>query len=43
MKELAEDVTFELVPDSSHWIPEENPEGFVSLLIPWLDRVTKSS
>jgi pimeloyl-ACP methyl ester carboxylesterase len=39
MQELAENVTFELVPDSMHWIPEENPEGFVSLLTRWMNGI----
>nr|XP_018999347.1 uncharacterized protein I203_08123 [Kwoniella mangroviensis CBS 8507]OCF62808.1 hypothetical protein I203_08123 [Kwoniella mangroviensis CBS 8507] len=28
-KEYSNDVTFKLVPKSMHWIPEENPEGFL--------------
>jgi pimeloyl-ACP methyl ester carboxylesterase len=39
MQELAENVTFELVPDSMHWIPEENPAGFVELLTRWMGQV----
>ena len=36
MLELAENVEFKLVPDSMHWIPEENPEGFTKLLLEWM-------
>jgi len=40
MKELAENVTFEAVPDSMHYMPEENPQGFIDLLTRWLATVS---
>lgn len=39
MLELAENVQFKLVPDSMHWIPEENPRGFTELLIGWVQGI----
>jgi pimeloyl-ACP methyl ester carboxylesterase len=33
MREVAEDVTGAIVPRTAHWIPEENPEALVRLLI----------
>jgi pimeloyl-ACP methyl ester carboxylesterase len=31
-KEFADDVSFKIVARSGHWMPEENPEGFVSMV-----------
>ena len=33
MREVAEDVTGAIVPRTAHWIPEENPDALVRLLI----------
>jgi pimeloyl-ACP methyl ester carboxylesterase len=33
MEEIASDVTGHLVPDSGHWVPEENPEYLARLLV----------
>ncbi|GAA5984684.1 hypothetical protein JCM11641_004560 [Rhodosporidiobolus odoratus] len=35
--ELAEHVFYSLVPHANHWIPEENPEGFVELVKGWME------
>ncbi|WVQ69536.1 uncharacterized protein L199_007756 [Kwoniella botswanensis] len=35
-KEYSNDVTFKLVPKSMHWIPEENPEGFLDAVAGFL-------
>ena len=31
-KEFSEDVTFKIVERSGHWMPEENPEGFIKMV-----------
>lgn len=33
MEEIASDVTGHLVPDSGHWVPEENPEYLAKLVV----------
>jgi len=33
MREVAEDVTGARIPRTAHWIPEENPEGFLDALL----------
>ncbi|KAJ9090906.1 hypothetical protein QFC20_007789 [Naganishia adeliensis] len=38
MTELADNVTFRAVPKAMHWIPEENPEWFVEVLVEWLKK-----
>lgn len=38
--EVAEDVTFEAVPESGHWIAEENPEALVEIVTRF-DQATK--
>ncbi|KAI5449611.1 hypothetical protein NCC49_004541 [Naganishia albida] len=38
MEELAENVSFRTVPKAMHWIPEENPEGFIEVLVGWLKK-----
>lgn len=38
MKELAQNVTFRIVPKAMHWIPEENPEGFLEVLVGFLKK-----
>lgn len=32
-EEFAHNVTGELVPDSGHWVPEENPDYFVRMFL----------
>jgi pimeloyl-ACP methyl ester carboxylesterase len=39
MSELAEDVSFEAIKGSGHWMPEEAPESFVDVISRWLVRV----
>jgi pimeloyl-ACP methyl ester carboxylesterase len=36
MREVAEDVTGVRVPDTAHWIAEENPDAFVAALLDFL-------
>jgi pimeloyl-ACP methyl ester carboxylesterase len=38
MKELADNVVFRTVAKAMHWLPEENPEGFVRVLVDWLKK-----
>jgi pimeloyl-ACP methyl ester carboxylesterase len=38
MKELAQNVTFRIVPKAMHWIPEENPAGFLEVLVGFLKK-----
>lgn len=38
MEELAENVSFRTVPKAMHWIPEENSEGFIEVLVGWLKK-----
>jgi pimeloyl-ACP methyl ester carboxylesterase len=38
MQEVADDVTGVRIPDSAHWIAEENPEAFLAALLPFLAR-----
>jgi pimeloyl-ACP methyl ester carboxylesterase len=33
MREVAEDVVGVRVPKTAHWIPEENPQAFVSAVL----------
>lgn len=34
--EFATDVEFKIVPHANHWIPEENPDGFMEVVSRWL-------
>jgi pimeloyl-ACP methyl ester carboxylesterase len=36
MREVADDVTGARVPDTAHWIAEENPDAFVTTLLDFL-------
>lgn len=36
LSEMYEDFTAELVPESGHWIAEENPRGFVDSVLKFL-------
>lgn len=36
-RQLGTNVTHDVVPDSGHYIPEENPEWFTRRLIQFLD------
>jgi pimeloyl-ACP methyl ester carboxylesterase len=36
MREAASDVTEGIVPDSGHWIMEENPTATIALIRPFL-------
>ena len=38
MRAAADDVTEGVVPDSGHWIMEENPAGTIALVRPFLMR-----
>ena len=38
MREVTEDVTAARVPDTGHWIPEENPEALIEILLGFLSR-----
>lgn len=38
MREVAEDVTGLIVPESAHWVPEENPRFLTEHLLGFLDR-----
>jgi pimeloyl-ACP methyl ester carboxylesterase len=33
MREVAEHVTAARVPDTGHWIPEENPQALLEILL----------
>jgi pimeloyl-ACP methyl ester carboxylesterase len=33
VREVATDVTSEIVPGTAHWVPEENPRGFVDAVL----------
>lgn len=34
-RDFAEDVTFETIEHSSHWVQEEQPEAFIATLTRW--------
>jgi pimeloyl-ACP methyl ester carboxylesterase len=37
LNEVAHNVTPARIPNTAHWIPEENPEDFLTALLSWLD------